>query len=420
MSSVTHKNTPFSNYLTRLDKAKEILGYSDVEVEKLKEPQRTIVEDIELKKDNGETEKVKAYRVQFNNFRGPYKGGIRFHPLADLDEVKALAAAMAIKCAVVGLPWGGAKGGIQFDPKKYSAYEIESASRAWARVMAPFIGVDKDIPAPDVYTNPQIMGYILDEFEKTVGHSEPGVITGKPISLGGSLGRDTATAQGGVDVLEKYLNAKEDGVKKKKVIVQGFGNAGRNIAEILYGLGAEIVGVSDSKNGIYCNNGLDINKVGEAKDDKGGLEFYQGDRVTVMTNDELITQDTDILIPAALDNQIREDNAKDIKAKIILEIANGPVTPVADKILEENNITVIPDVLANSGGVTVSYFEWVQNRQGFYWTIEEVFSKLKAIMERSLISVLEKSQEKNISLREAAFVLAIERIVKAGRDRGAI
>jgi glutamate dehydrogenase (NADP+) len=234
------------------------------------------------------------------------------------------------------------------------------------------------------------------------------------------LGRDTATAQGGVDVLEKYLNAKEDGVKKKKVIVQGFGNAGRNIAEILYGLGAEIVGVSDSKNGIYCNNGLDINKVGEAKDDKGGLEFYQGDRVTVMTNDELITQDTDILIPAALDNQIREDNAKDIKAKIILEIANGPVTPVADKILEENNITVIPDVLANSGGVTVSYFEWVQNRQGFYWTIEEVFSKLKAIMERSLISVLEKSQEKNISLREAAFVLAIERIVKAGRDRGAI
>jgi glutamate dehydrogenase/leucine dehydrogenase len=253
MSSVTHKNTPFSNYLTRLDKAKEILGYSDVEVEKLKEPQRTIVEDIELKKDNGETEKVKAYRVQFNNFRGPYKGGIRFHPLADLDEVKALAAAMAIKCAVVGLPLGGAKGGIQFDPKKYSAYEIESASRAWARVMAPFIGVDKDIPAPDVYTNPQIMGYILDEFEKTVGHSEPGVITGKPISLGGSLGRDTATAQGGVDVLEKYLNAKEDGVKKKKVIVQGFGNAGAIIAIV------DVDTFVKKKPCIFNKNGVDRN-----------------------------------------------------------------------------------------------------------------------------------------------------------------
>ncbi|MCK9360844.1 Glu/Leu/Phe/Val dehydrogenase [Patescibacteria group bacterium] len=398
------KNTPFQNYLTRLEEAKEILNLEEKDIAPLREAEHIHQSDIMIKRDDGSDETIKIYRVQFNNARGPYKGGIRFHPMADLDEVKALAAAMAIKCAVVGIPLGGGKGGAQFDPKTHSPAEIEQVARAWSRTMAPFIGVEKDVPAPDVYTTPQIMGWILDEFEKTVGRKEPGMITGKPVELGGSLGRDTATAQGGVYVLEAFLKSRGEELRGKTVIIQGFGNAGANIARILEAHGAIIVGLSDSKHA-YCRaEGL---KVPES------LADFKSEGVSIITNEELLTKPADILIPAALDNQLRDDNAANVQAKYILELANGPTTPEADAIFEQKGIVVIPDVLANAGGVTVSYFEWEQNRAGEKWSAEEVQTRLKPIMQNSFQALDELAKEKHLPYRKAAFVLAVKRIVGA-------
>lgn len=416
----THQNTPFANYLSRLEQARQILALPASDIAPLQSPQNSIETDIEIVRDTGEKISLKAYRVQFNNARGPYKGGIRFHPQADLDEVKALAAAMAIKCAVVGIPFGGAKGGVQFDPKTYSPSEIQSVGRAWARAMVKHLGVNRDIPAPDVYTTPQIMGYILDEYEKAVNHSEPGVITGKPLSLGGSLGRDVATAKGAYYVLEAFLASQSTPLTGQRVIVQGFGNAGRHLAFMLGDAGATVVGISDSRCALFSPRGLNLESVANHKDLHPSLEGYSASGVQLLTNGELLLQSADVLIPAALDNQLRLDNAPQIKAKYILEVANGPTAPEADTIFEANGVRVIPDVLVNAGGVTVSYFEWVQNRSGFYWTEEEVFSRLKPIMVRSLQEVQALSQSKQISYRQAAFVLAVEKIVEASRDRGNI
>ena len=413
-------NTPFANYLQRLEHAQEVLNLREEDIAPLREPANTVNTDITIERDNGTKETLHAYRVQFNNARGPYKGGIRFHAQADLDEVKALAAAMAIKCAVVDIPLGGAKGGVQCDPKTYSPKELERIARAWSKAMTQVIGVDKDIPAPDVYTTPQIMGYMLDEYEKQTGRSEPGMITGKPIALGGSLGRDTATAQGGVYVLEAYLASHGKEMKGQRVIVQGFGNAGMHAAEILYGMDAVIVGVSDSKHAIYREAGLPIPDVKRVKETEGSVAAYKTEGVTIMTNEEMLTMPADILIPAALDNQLREDNAGAVQAKCILELANGPTTPEADRILEQNGVTVLPDVLANAGGVTVSYFEWVQNRTGFYWTKEEVQQKLKPVMGTSFIAIQQMTKEKQISFRTAAFVVAVQRIIEAMKARGRI
>ncbi len=412
--------SPYQNYLLRLNEIKVLLGYTDTDVAALMEPMRVIDTAIDVVRDDGSTESLKAYRVQFNNARGPFKGGIRFHPLADLDEVKALAAAMALKCAVVGIPMGGGKGGVQFDPKTHSEKEIERISRAWAKAMAPYIGVDKDIPAPDVYTTPRIMGYILDEFEKIMDRSEPGLITGKPLSIGGSLGRDTATAQGAAFVLEAYLKTQNKTMSGQKIIVQGFGNAGMNIAKILQEMGGVIVGISDSKSGLYAEAGLSLSEVIAMKEEKGGFSSYAKEGVRSVSNEELLLLPCDVLIPAALDNQIREDNAGKIQTQCILELANGPTTAEADRILVTNGVVVIPDVLANAGGVTVSYFEWVQNRMGFYWTKEEVAEKLRTIMQSSFAEVWNVSLEKKQPLRVAAFALAVRRIVDAMRERGRI
>lgn len=397
------KNTPFQNYLTRLEEAKTILNLTDEQVASLREPEHIHQHEITIKRDDGSDESVSIYRVQFNSARGPYKGGIRFHPEADLDEVKALAAAMAIKCAVVGIPLGGGKGGAQFDPKTHSPAEIEQVARAWSRTMAPHIGVEKDIPAPDVYTTPEIMGWMLDEFEKTVGRKEPGMITGKPIELGGSLGRNTATAQGGAYVLEAFLQSRGEELKGKTVIIQGFGNAGSHAAHILEDAGAIIVGLSDSKRAVYAAGGF---KVPPKLD-----QPIEG--AEIITNEEMLTKPCDILIPAALDNQIRGDNAEQIQAKYILELANGPTTPEADAILEKKGIVVIPDVLANAGGVTVSYFEWEQNKAGESWSAEEVEAKLKPIMQDAFNALDAFAKSKGISYRKAAFVLAVERIIQA-------
>jgi len=418
---------PFENYLINLKKAGDILE-KDISV--LETPQNIIERTISIGMDDGSTKDFPVYRVQFNNARGPFKGGIRFHPEADINEVKALAALMAIKCATVNIPLGGGKGGVQCNPKELSNGEIEKISRAWVGEMADYIGPDQDIPAPDVYTNPQIMGYMLDEYEKIKGKSLPGVITGKPLELGGSLGRGAATAQGGVYVLDEYVSMKGINRRDLKVVIQGFGNAGYHVARILHGLGYKIVGLSDSKGGLYSEAGLDPHALYKTKSEKGSIRnmYCDGsvcdpqklsqDQVKVITNEELLECECDILIPAALDNQIREDNAGNIKASIIVELANGPITPEADAILEQKDILVIPDVLANAGGVTVSYFEWVQNRMQYYWTEEEVLKKLKPIMVKNFHSVWEFRNMKNISLRQSCFVKAVERILVAMKLRG--
>jgi len=418
------QKTPFENYKQYVREVGKINGLSESEINQFEIPNNILEKDIEIKRDDGSTEVLRGYRVQFNNARGPYKGGIRFHKEADLDEVKALAALMAIKCAVVNIPLGGGKGGVQFDPKLYSEKEIEEVARGWVRAMGDNIGVDKDIPAPDVYTNPQIMAYMLDEHEKLVGKNDPGFITGKPLSLGGSKGRTEATGQGGVYVLEALREelGKEKG--ELRVAIQGFGNVGYYVAKLLFELGYLIVAVSDSKGGLYSKNGLDPNMIQKAKEEKGSVnglycdaKRLEEDDVQIITNDEILVSDCDVLIPAAMDRQITDENAKDIKAKIILELANGPTTPEADKILKEKGVIVVPDVLSNAGGVTVSYFEWVQNRQQYYWTEAEVLSKMHPIMTDAFRAVWGIMEDKKITLREAAFSLAISRIIEAMRLR---
>lgn len=411
------KNTPFDNYKVRVAKAVDALGLSEELKAKLEEPQNIIEGDITITGDDGSEKKFPAYRVQFNNARGPYKGGIRFHPDADIDEVKALAALMAIKCAVVNIPLGGGKGGVACNPKELSKKEIEQIARGWARMMAPSIGANKDIPAPDVYTTPEIMGYMVDEFEKVVGRSEPGVITGKPLSMGGSKGRTPATGLGGFYVLEALLEALDD-KRKLRVAMQGFGNVGFYVAKFVHEAGHKVVAVSDSKEAIYLQDGLDPIVANQLKEEGKKLSDYSG--AQVMTNEELLELECDVLIPAALDNQIREDNASNIKAKIILELANGPVTPEADEILKNKGVTVVPDVLANAGGVTVSYFEWVQNVSGFYWTEEEVYNRLRPIMQEAFQETFMIAEKKNVTLREGSFLLAVKRLGEAMKDRGRI
>jgi glutamate dehydrogenase/leucine dehydrogenase len=397
------KNTPFQNYLTRLEDAKRILRLKEEALAPLREPEHIHQNEITITRDDGTPETIQIYRVQFNSSRGPYKGGIRFHPEANLDEVTALAAAMAIKCAVVNIPLGGGKGGAQFDPKTHSPAEIEQVARAWSRAMAPYIGAEKDIPAPDVYTTPEIMGWMLDEFEKTVGRKEPAMITGKPIELGGSLGRDTATAQGGIYVLEAFLKSRGEELRGQKIIIQGFGNAGSHAARILEREGAIIIGLSDSKRALYKADGF---RVPPQLD-----QPIEG--VEMITNEAMLAKPCDILIPAALDNQLRTDNADRVQARYVLELANGPTTPEADAILEKKGIVVIPDVLANAGGVTVSYFEWEQNRKNKTWDLEAVQVKLRQTMQAAFASLDEFAKEKGVSYREAAFALAVKRLVDA-------
>jgi glutamate dehydrogenase (NADP+) len=423
-------SNPFQSYLTRLENAAKTLKLSERLHEELKKPNTIVEKRLDVVRENATRVSLPAYRVQFSNARGPYKGGIRFHPAADLDEVKALAAAMAVKCAVVDIPLGGGKGGVQFNPKEFMRGEIERVSRAWAREFAPSIGVDKDIPAPDVYTNAEIMGYMLDEYEKTVGRSEAGVITGKPLAVGGIVGRDTATAQGGAYVLGEIIKALELDPTKLRVAVQGFGNAGYHIARILHAAGYRIVGLSDSKGALMSERGLDPEAAFRAKHEHDVItalycpgsvcdeEKLERDRVKVGTNEDLLTMECDILIPAALDNQLTKENAGAVKASLVLELANGPTTPEADAVFAERGIHLVPDVLANAGGVTVSYFEWLQNREGSRWSENDVSEKLKPIMISAAQAVWNMARDKDVSMREAAFLLGIRRIAEALHARG--
>lgn len=421
------ENRPFDNFRKHVKDASRRLNLSRDEEAILDVPNHALEETIEIG-----SKKLTAYRVQFNNARGPYKGGIRFHPGADLQEVTALAATMAVKCAVVGIPLGGSKGGVAFDPKSFSREEIEEISRKWVRAFKDYIGKDKDIPAPDVYTNAEIMSYMVDEFEKIHKRSEPGSFTGKPLSIGGSLGRDKATGQGGVYVLEALREKMGKRREDLRVAIQGFGNVGFQAAKILHHIGYKIVAISDSKGGIWSEWGLDPNELSKVKHEKDSVtslycegsvcdkERLAQDRARIITNDEIMTCDCDVLIPAALDNVIRADNAEEIRAKVVLELANGPTTPAADIILDKRNVIVVPDVLANAGGVTVSYFEWVQNNTGYYWSEEEVLGKLKPILDTSFETIYEDARRKKITLREAAFTLGVMRIIEAERVRGRV
>lgn len=425
-------SNPFNAYLANLERLAPLAGLSEAVTKALATPDRVIERELTIETDDGRSMTLPAYRVQWSNARGPYKGGVRFHPAADLNEVKALAAAMNLKCAVADLPLGGGKGGVTVDPKALSRHEVERVSRAFVKAMFPDLGPTRDIPAPDVYTNAEVMAWMLDEYEKLAGLSAPATFTGKPLALGGSLGRGNATAAGGVQVLDYLVKMKGWQPSELKVAIQGFGNAGAHAAELLHAAGYTIVALSDSQGGVRSERGLDVNKVSKAKNDTKSVQglYCAGsvcneaklaaDEVTVITNEELLQSDCDILIPAALDGVVTEVNAGEIKAKVILELANGPVTPAADKILNDRGIIVIPDILANSGGVTVSHFEWIQNQTGDYWSEETVATKLKEKMTAAAAAVWQIAQTKNLPWRDAAWLLGLTRLSEALKYRSRI
>ncbi len=399
----------FTNILNFLNQLKEKFNFTNSEIALLQKPQAPHLAEIDLA-----GKKYPAFRIQYNNARGPFKGGIRFHPEVSEDEVTALSFWMTIKTAVVDVPFGGAKGGVQINPKDLNNEQIEEVSRKYIQAFYKYLGPNQDIPAPDVYTNPQIMAWMLDEYEKLRGGSYPGMITGKPLELGGSLVRDIATALGGQYVLESALNKLN--LNNKRVAIQGFGNAGMNIAKLLYDQDFSIVVVADSQNSIYNPKGLNIDKLIKIKKETGRLTDYtEADNIT---NQELLGIDCDILIPAALGNVITEQNAQNIKAKIILELANGPTTSAADKILYDNKILVLPDILANSGGVTVSYFEWVQNNQGFYWDDKYIKQKLKEKLDKAFLQIWQQYENSQADFRANSYLVAIERIIKTEKLRG--
>ncbi len=397
----------FGYFKHNVGKAADLLGLGDADREKLMTPDRILKADLTIPLDEGGTATFPAYRVQFNNVRGPYKGGIRFHPSADEDEVQALAAMMAIKCAVVGIPFGGGKGGVNFDPKMHTKNEVFEVARAYIRAFAEHFGPELDVPAPDVNTNPEIMDVMLEEYEKIVGKPSPAVITGKSIEKGGSLGRDTATADGAVFVLEALLSDRHVGTSGLTASIQGAGNAGAHAAERLAALGMKVVALSDSRGTLFDDRGLDVAPILARKEAGGAL----GD--DLLPREAVIGAPCDILVPAALEEQVRDDNVGEVKASVVLEIANGPVTPEADDRLAGSGVAVIPDVLANAGGVTVSYFEWVQNKSGETWTREKVHDRLRETMTDAYRDVADFALDRGVTMREAAYALALSRILEA-------
>lgn len=411
------KVNPFQTALKQLEQAAVALKLSPDVLGVLKRPDRILSVSLPIKMDDGQLKVFEGYRVQFNNARGPYKGGLRFHPQVNMDEVKALSLWMAIKNAVVNVPYGGGKGGITVDPKKLSPSELEKLSRKFIDQIYKDIGPEVDVPAPDVNTTPQIMGWMVDEYSKLVGKFTPAVITGKPLSLGGSQGREEATGFGGVEILKAA--AKNFKLKKgATVAIQGFGNVGKFFAELARQAGFKVVAVSDSKGGIYSPKGLDISKAAEWKKEKGALSGFPG--TIDVSNEKLLELPIEVLVPAALENQLHKGNARKIKAKLIIEMANGPTTPEADAIFFRRRITVVPDVLSNSGGVATSYLEWVQNLSGNYWTKAEVLKKLAKFMDSAWHDVLASQKQYGVDLRTAAFILAVRRIIEAMKAKGMI
>ncbi len=413
---------PFRIAQEQLDKAAEIMRLDEQAHQILREPMRILTVNIPVRMRDGSTKVFTGFRVHHNTARGPAKGGIRFHPEETIDTVKALASWMTWKVSLANLPFGGAKGGIICNPKEMNAYELEQLSRGYVRAIYEFVGPEIDVPAPDVYTNPQIMAWMYDEYANIRRREEFGMITGKPLEVWGSEGRSDSTAMGGMFVMREAAKKLGIDLKKAKVAVQGFGNAGMfayTLSKKLFG--SNVVAISDSQGATYDPHGLDLAKLQKAKNETGSVMNYEGG--TKMTNEQLLESDVDILIPSAIENQIRADNADKIKAKLVLELANGPVTPEADQILYEKGILDMPDFLVNSGGVIGSYFEWVQNIGGYYWTADDVYSKLDKIITKSFADTMAtksayEGKGIKISPRTAAYIIAVDRVAKTMKTRG--
>ena len=410
----------FQYFKQNIHKSARLIGLTDAELEAFQKPDRILHADLTIPLDEGGTATFPAYRVQFNNARGPYKGGIRFHPGADEDEVSALSAIMAVKCAVVGIPFGGAKGGVAVDPKKLSQKEIFELARAYVRAFSEWLGPDIDIPAPDMYTTPEIMAVMLDEYERIVGKSLPAMITGKPLSIGGSAGRDTATADGAIAVLSALLLERSIDASHISAAVQGAGNAGAQAARLLQTMAIKVIALADSKGTLMKETGLDVAAVLATKEFSGSVLDAVSDGTRLADASAVITTAADIFVPAALEEQITKANIAAVKASIILEIANGPLTPEADEYLAARGVVVIPDVLANAGGVTVSYFEWMQNRMGERWSRTNVKTKLQGAMCDAYREVADFAADRGVTLRQAAYALALTKIIEAMKARGRI
>ena len=405
----------------RIDDAAKKLSLDHNIHKTLRTPRRSLMVTFPVKMDNGEVEIFTGYRVQYNYVKGPSKGGIRYHPDVSLEEVTALAALMALKCAVVDIPFGGAKGGVACDPKKMSMDELEHLTRRYTYMILPLIGPEQDIPAPDVNTDYQTMSWIMDTYSMLRGYTVPGVVTGKPLQLGGSKGRATATGRGLTYATEEMLRRLSKSAKDTTVCVQGFGNVGMNVAKFLHMDGCRIVGVTDMTGGIFNPKGIDIPSLAVHSEKMKGIRgFSGGEFVTEMAeaNRRLLSMECDVMIPAALENQISGSNASDVKAKIIVEGANGPITRDADEILNKKGVHLVPDILANSGGVIVSYFEWVQDAQAYLWSEDEVNFRLKDLMTAAFGQVWNSAEKHKVNLRKAAYMLAVEKMAEITRLRG--
>jgi glutamate dehydrogenase (NADP+) len=425
MSAEQSSSSLFADALQHLDKVQQYVGVDPEIIERLKHPARTLEVSVPVRMDDGSLQTFTGYRVRHDQSRGPTKGGLRYHPQVSMDEVKALAFWMTIKCAIVDIPYGGAKGGICVDPKLLSRLELERLSRGFIEQVADFIGPDTDIPAPDVYTNPMIMGWMMDEYSKIKRHYSPAVITGKPIALGGSLGRDDATGRGAYYCIKYLEKIRGWDPQKIRVAVQGFGNAGQHVAGLLHRDGYHVVAVSDSKGGIYREDGFDVPSLIHAKQETQSVKavYCEGSvceavPATQITNEELLALDVDILIPAALENVIHVGNVARVQAPLIVEVANGPISSEADQILAEREVLIVPDVLANSGGVTVSYFEWVQNRAGYYWELPLVHQRLNDTMHAAFDAVYQFMQQHQLDMRSAAYAVGLQRLSAAISAQG--
>ncbi len=405
----------FTSTQAVIQEALQKLGYDESMYELLKEPLRMLEVRIPVKMDDGSVKVFTGYRAQHNDAVGPTKGGVRFHPQVSEEEVKALSMWMTLKAGIVDLPYGGGKGGVICDPRQMSMGEVERLSRGYVRATSQIVGPTKDIPAPDVFTNSQIMAWMMDEYSRMDEFNSPGFITGKPIVLGGSQGRDRATAQGVTIVIEEAAKRKNIDIKGARVVIQGFGNAGSFLAKFMSDLGAKVIAISDAYGALHDPEGLDIDYLLDRRDSFGTVTTLFENTIT---NQELLELDCDILVPAAIENQITADNAHNIQAKIVVEAANGPTTTEATKILYDRGILLVPDVLASAGGVTVSYFEWVQNNQGYYWSEEEVNEKLLKKMVEAFDNVYNVAETRNIDMRLAAYMVGVRKTAEASRFRG--
>ncbi len=413
---MSERLNPFENALEQLDIAAKQLKLDPGIHAILRSPKKILTVSIPIRMDNGKTKVFTGYRVQYNDARGPYKGGIRYHPQVTLDEVKALSAWMTWKCSVADIPFGGAKGGVICDPKAMSQGELERMTRRYTSGIAGIIGPFQDIPAPDVYTNSQTMAWIEDTYSQMKGYMVPGVVTGKPLSVGGSLGRDKATGRGAAFCTREAAKVLRLNLKNTTMAVQGYGNAGSNFAIIMQDMGAKLIAATDSKGGIINRKGLDARKVLEHKEKTSSVVGFPG--AEAISNEEVLQTECDILSPSALENAITKDIAKGVKAKIIAECANGPTTPEADKIIDANKILLIPDILANSGGVIVSYLEWVQNLERLFWSEEEVNDKLERKITGAFAGVHKQSTKSNVSMRTAAMMVGVGRVAEAIKSLG--